>query len=304
MTASIGVLEQFLDATFEEFSQSTTIAGRNTHRFHRATEYSLPRTLAAHIHDVFLAIDIPPLITGNVAYSATPNSASLGLVTPALLNSYYSITSNTGSTSVAQDVFASLDQTFSPSDLTAFQSTFGLPQQAIAANIGEFFLPFINMLFMIIDYCFYPGGHVSNSACSPNIKNCEEANLDVQYLMAISQVTPTTFYYWNGTDIWESFLIDLASRRGTSTTPLVVSISYASLESDLSLTYLRSFNAEALKIAAQGGTIIAASGDNGVNCAAGFCTSSAVCGYFPSFPASSPLVTAVGATQVIIFSTL
>ena len=144
------------------------------------------------------------------------------------------------------------------------------------------------------------GGHVSNSACAVNRQNCGEANLDVQYIMAVSQITPTTFFYWNSTgDLWESFLINLASRRGSSTTPLVVSISYTAPEYQLSATYMHRFNMEALKLAAQGVTIVAAAGDDGVNCAQTFCsTTSPVCGYYPSFPASSPYVTAVGATQV------
>lgn len=146
---------------------------------------------------------------------------------------------------------------------------------------------------------------MSNSACSANIDNCAEANLDVQYLMGISQVSPTTFYHWNSTtDPWVGFLVNLASRRGSSsTTPTVISISYGAVESQISTAYLHSFNIEALKLAAQGVTIVASSGDDGVNCAAGLCGGSsaaaaAVCGYYPTFPASSPYVTAVGATQV------
>ena len=140
---------------------------------------------------------------------------------------------------------------------------------------------------------------MSNSACSSNINDCAEANLDVQYLMAISQLTPTTFYYWGtSSDMWLGFLLDLASRQGSSTTPLVISISYGGPESQFSSVYLHSFRIEALKLAAQGITIVAASGDDGVNCAAGLCSTSVQCGYYPQFPASSPLVTAVGATQV------
>lgn len=141
---------------------------------------------------------------------------------------------------------------------------------------------------------------MSDSACSSNINDCAEANLDVQYLTAVSQLTPTTYYYWGSTtfDTWVNFLIDVSSRRGSSTTPLVITISYGGPESQFSSVYLHSFKIEALKLAAQGVTIVASSGDDGVNCAAGLCSTSAVCGYYPLFPASSPLVTAVGATQV------
>ena len=54
----------------------------------------------------------------------------------------------------------------------------------------------------------------------------------------------------------------------------------------------KSFNVEALKLAVRGVTIVVASGDNGVagiNCE---CLK-----YYPSFPATSPYVTAVGATM-------
>ena len=302
VTAPIGLLEDLFKATFEEYSQISP--GSSTpETFHRAEEISLPVTLAVHIHSIFLAVDFPP-ITLNTKHSPQPNRRNMrgeysneqkwlkkptdsskihttanGYVTPAILNSVYSITNNSGSFAVAQDIYASIGQTFSPSDLSLFQSHFGLPQQAISGDIN---------------------GHVSDAVCQASVNNCDEANLDVQYIMAISQGTPTTFYYWNSTsDLWESFLVNLANRRASLTTPLVVSISYASVETQLSSTYLHSFNVEVLKLAAQGVTLIAASGDNGVNCASGLCNAnSAVCGYYPSFPASSPFVTAVGATQV------
>ena len=53
---------------------------------------------------------------------------------------------------------------------------------------------------------------------------------------------------------------------------------------------LTSFNIEALKLSVRGVTIVASSGDYGVNY-------KDQCGYFPLFPASSPYVVAVGATM-------
>jgi len=59
---------------------------------------------------------------------------------------------------------------------------------------------------------------------------------------------------------------------------------------------MTSFNNEAMKLGLTGVTIIAAAGDDGV---ANYYSrqSASYCGYYPSFPASSPYVTAVGATQ-------
>eukprot|EP01036_Dinobryon_divergens_P026329 gene26330-34960_t len=300
MTAPISHLEHFLNTTFETFSQVVPDSGDPPLVFHRAEKYSLPVDIVRHVHGVFLAVEIPPAImrkpkkdtshshSSNLRGEPTESTSQRGsnkkmhplnngYVTPSVLNSYYNIISNTGSAAVTQVVYAALGQTLSPSDLSAFQSTFNLPQQPIAASIG---------------------GFVSNSACSTNINDCAEANLDVQYIMAISQETPTTYYYWGTTsDMWLGFLLDLANRQGSSTNPLVISISYGGPESQFSSVYLHSFRIEALKLAAQGITIVAASGDDGVNCAAGLCSTSAQCGYYPLFPASSPLVTAVGATQ-------
>ena len=132
---------------------------------------------------------------------------------------------------------------------------------------------------------------MSSYPCS---ESCAEANLDVQYMMAISQGTPTTYYY-NARFSWTGFLIDVSNRRNMSSNPLVISISYGNPEDQLSSVLLHSFRIEALKLAAQGVTIVAASGDSGPD---GWGAQS---GYAPSFPASSPLVTAVGATQVDSF---
>lgn len=71
-----------------------------------------------------------------------------------------------------------------------------------------------------------------------------------------------------------------------------------------------SFNTEAMKLGIQGVTILVSSGDNGVSadCTCNQDSGSGASdwsgqgswqgrGYFPSFPASSPYVTAVGATM-------
>ena len=170
MTAPISHLELFLNTTFEKYSQVGPDSEELPVVFHRAKQYSLPVDLVPHVHGVFLAVEIPPAIVhgqhkqashsrnnnlrGQSAEKMQSNTSSQssyhqgknkmhplynGYVTPAVLNGYYNINSNTGSASVAQDVFAALGQTLSPSDLSAFQSTFNLPQQPIAGSIGTIF---------------------------------------------------------------------------------------------------------------------------------------------------------------------
>jgi hypothetical protein len=133
--------EELLDAQFYEFHQRL---GSKSISFHRSLGYSLPEDLVAHVHSLFLTVDLPPTVSGMaVVHSTTPTKVSNaeigrvnGYVTPALLNSYYSISSNQGSSSVSQTVFATLGQTFSPTDLTCFQNTFGLPLKSISSNYG------------------------------------------------------------------------------------------------------------------------------------------------------------------------
>ena len=57
------------------------------------------------------------------------------------------------------------------------------------------------------------------------------------------------------------------------------------------------FDLEVRKLGLQGVTVLAAAGDSGVTGDGGSGDTSS-CGYNPDFPASSPYVTAVGATQV------
>ena len=64
----------------------------------------------------------------------------------------------------------------------------------------------------------------------------------------------------------------------------------------LPLPYMEIFNQQAIKLGLMGVTIIVASGDDGAPGVAAIYNSSA-CSYDPVFPASSPYVTAVGATM-------
>ena len=81
-----------------------------------------------------------------------------------------------------------------------------------------------------------------------------------------------------------------------SNPPYVNSISYGSLAPEDPRTDVLTFNSQACKLGLRGVTIVVASGDDG---AANFGarTDPTQCGFTPSFPATSPFVTAVGATQ-------
>ena len=252
-------------------------------------EYSLPVEVAAGILGVFNVADVPadprPTVyrgpnppPSNMDMPVSSSSSSAGTiipnyVTPALLNKVYSIDSNTGNALVSQGVYETISQTYSPSDLTVFQTSMNIPVQSVSVDIG---------------------GHQSDTYCLQYNSNCFEGNLDVQYMMGVSQVTPMTYYYIDESN----FILDwLQTMASTPSPPLVLSVSWGMADYYLSQSYMTAVNTEAIILSSMGVTLIASSGDNGVN------DNSFSCGaYYPSFPASSPYFTALGATNVLLIS--
>jgi len=241
-------------------------------RFHRALQYFMPVELATHVSTVFNTVQIPDLrgalkkrrrvnkrrnVSGfssvdrttstNTAKSntnpVTTNTTNtdtdtdkhttaielLNYVTPATLNRVYTIDSNNGNNLGSQAVYETIEQTFSPTDLAIFQKQFHLPLQPVDTIIG---------------------GHADNNACvSDDGNNCIEANLDVQYLMAVATNVPTTYYYWDGEDFLLEWIQEVANMVSP---PLVFSISYGVDEYELPDSYGSEFDSVAMKLGVRG----------------------------------------------------
>lgn len=179
--APIHVWETMLNTQFHEFVD-TSYAKHKT--FHRAHEYSIPNGLLEHITAIFNTVQTPPqyharfsskdgAFTSHLRLrsAGASTAADANAVTIAFLNSYYNITSNNGSAMQNQSVFSSYDsQYFSPSDLTVFQQTYGTKVQS-AISIG---------------------GHSTTESCTTE---CEEGNLDIQYIMGVAQITSSIFWW-------------------------------------------------------------------------------------------------------------
>ena len=174
----------------------------------------------------------------------------------------------------SQSIFESLGQYYSPDDLSKF------------AQENGYTLPKINQV----------GDHVSASKCEADANNCGEANLDIQYITAVAQGVETTYWYVQESEtLYYEYLVAVAE---ASSPVLVHSISYGSIEKELEISVLENFDTQLMKLGVRGVTVIVASGDDGV---ANFQARSdkSKCGYNPSYPASSPYVTALGATMGI-----
>lgn len=248
-------------------------------KINRAKEYNLPNEIRNHVHAIFNIVDFPDAEYMKSSLHASlqtdkisSSSIKSGYVTPQLINTLYDVRNNTGSKRTSQGVYEAIGQSYSPSDLTYFQNFFNLPLEEVAVDIN---------------------GHKSDLDCRRNPNNCVEANLDVQYLMAISQNVPTTYYYWSGQDFMLDWITEVSK---LSSPPSVISISYGADESLLPASYIDSFNIIAMKLGVRGITIVVSSGDDGA-LSTHARKNPMLCGYQPSFPASSPFVTAVGGTS-------
>lgn len=275
--ASIESWEKILNTTFYELSRKS-----DKRKFFRAREYQISAEIGHFVSEIFNTVQIPPEnILGNMHIKHHRGGSSMSRVTtitPALLNAYYHIDSNMGNENASQSLFESLNQYYSDSDVTKFQDQYEISRSQVSHSYGM---------------------HESGVLCQFVPYQCAEANLDVQYLMAISQNTPTTIWYQplTGDDVFLGWILAVASNPNP---PLVHSISYGALERSMPLSYADAFNVEAIKLALQGVTIVASSGDDGV---ANFKARSAAseCGYNPTWPASSAYVLSVGASQGDMF---
>lgn len=281
--APIHAWQSLLNTQFHEFGLQDSV---DDLRVVRAQSYSLPTELVDHVAYVFNIVSFPlpseisravaPKRTAAPKADLSPQGGRLvhGYVTPGLLTSYYDIRNTTGNRLASQGVYETIEQTFSPTDLTRFQTYFKLRKQPVDTVIG---------------------GHAKNNACvKDNGNNCVEANLDVQYLMAVGENVPTTYFYWGGKD----FILDwITTVSHMAKPPLVFSISYGADEAYITTSYGNAFDDIALKLGLMGVTLVASSGDDGAISSSAR-TNPLRCGYAPSFPASSPYVVAVGGTKV------
>jgi tripeptidyl-peptidase-1 len=265
----VSTWERLLSTSFSRMAHSD----KETSSVVRATaDVSLPEDIAEHVEGIFMTTQLPPPMNPPPVLTPLDPAENTAHVDPATLKSYYKVTGE-GSASVSQSVVETINQVASPSDLAAFQSEYSLPSQEIAKDIG---------------------GHNSDLICKFNPNSCAEANLDVQYMMAMAPGTPLTYWYDSNYETpFEDWIEQVAA---TENPPLVHSISYGGPEPLMAASVLNTFNTEAMKLGTQGISIFVSSGDDGVagNGARG---NISACGYTPSFPATSPYITAVGATQ-------
>jgi tripeptidyl-peptidase I len=240
--APIQLWEEILDTEFFSYYQIEN-QHKITNRVVRAEHYSVPKHLNEHIAAAFNTIQMPfsvwaqPImepVTDDVMSSIRAHVAS-GFIDPAVLKAYYNVDSDAGNAQATQAVYETIGQYYSPADLRQFQDLFSLRPNTVAVDVG---------------------GHVSDTLCRSSPRKCVESNLDIQYIMAISQDSPTYSLYTN----LNSFASWLVTVSNLPNIPLVISISYGANEAEVTQSEFDAFNFQAMKLSAMGVTLVVASG--------------------------------------------
>lgn len=247
-TTRIQHWETLLHTHFYEYSdlslpQNKLHGAQKSPAIHRAEAYYLPEHLTSHISAIFNTVQTPPAyspkfyvqesdqeelgalfrtdmllvpaeavhtLRGSRRPAATSSGVTIsGYVTVAFLNQYYQIPSNNGSSPYSQSVFETSTEYFAPSDLTKFQDYFQLYVQA-AESIGN---------------------HATTSCptTATASKSCDEGNLDIQYIMGVSQVT-TSIFWWVAGTTYDPFVLWITTLAGESNPPRSNSISWGATE--------------------------------------------------------------------------
>ena len=283
-SAPVSVWEKMLDTEF--FAYSVKASSGDENKYIRAERYSLPSFLHPHVESVFNTIQMPSdraLSSGNPSrilplfndpanpQIQPPSVPSTRLINPRLLIKEYNIDSTVGHPLATQAILGLPTQFLSPRDLHLFQDLNSLPRQNLSASYG---------------------GHIATKLeCSINRDVCGLSNMNIQLMMSISR-SPTIYYR---TDLGlSSWLQEVSSSENP---PLIISISYGFEEAYVTVSEFEAFNTEAIKLSLMGTTLLAAAGDDGAN-SWRVRGNKIFCGYSPLFPASSPYVLSVGATQV------
>lgn len=155
-TAKISQWERMLNTNFFLFEDHSRKSSESMDRMiHRAEQYFLPESVKEHLHAVFNTVQVPPVfkpkyhkaqgqkkaqfkthVTVRPAAAAATNkrTQAQGVVTVDFLNQYYEITTNTGSANMSQSVFETAEESYSPTDLTQFQTMYNLPIQVCSCG--------------------------------------------------------------------------------------------------------------------------------------------------------------------------
>lgn len=185
--------------------------------------------------------------------------------------------------------------------------------QAVAEFYGEFYSNSDMLHFMSLSGvtdAILPETNVKGDNPNNEMNPGGEATLDVQYLMGMAPQAKTTFYSFSDRNPYsyenEGFLAFLYVIGNERSPPSVLSMSYGDVEGSVfnsskrgAVEYGKRCDVEFMKLGLRGVSVIFSSGDDGVGNTVLRKDKALACSKtWPGWPASSPYVTSVGATQM------
>jgi len=124
--------------------------------------------------------------------------------------------------------------------------------------------------------------------------------LDIEYIMGIAPNVTTWFYSMKNFNFWNDLISWTTEIANETNPPFIHSVSYGSQGDYPNDAYRARLEAEFQKLGVRGLSIIFASGDSGSGCESSTESDAACsCTFYPSFPATCPYVTTVGATRFL-----
>merc|ERR1711871_181286 len=275
VVTTVGVASAMLRTQFHNITQND-----HSRSIVRAAAYSIPAAIHEATAAIFGLHGLPLPLSQPLRIESVAPKPPVPAVTPAVLGSTYNIS--------GVEVSGSLKNRRAVAELQG--------QYMNSNDLATMFRKYVpNYKAGKDDTVYKYVGAPKKNAKHPSV----EANLDIQYIMGSAVGIKTEFWLYpegNFCGALQQWSSNLASQDDA---PLVHSISYG-FQGDLSKwlhcqdSDVAAVDANFAKIAAKGITVLVSSGDNG----AGYDTSR---GHqlWSSWPASSPWVTAVGATRFV-----
>ena len=233
-------------------------------RIIRSQNASLGRKLSKHI-DFVSGVSNFPSISRLVPFRST-HRETVVKVDPLLIDSMYNISGYTATNDKSSQGIASfLRQYYSSQDLAQFLNTYNISSSKTVRVMGK------------------------NNESDPRM----EATLDIQYVLSTGRNVSTWFISVPEprADGYEDFLTWIVSQVNNTNSPFVHSVSYSDIEATVAEEYRKRIDLEFMKFGVSGRTVLIASGDSGVFC------NETTGKFVPSWPSSSPYITAVGGTE-------
>jgi len=285
VTTTVAVAERLFDTKLHFFVDTSLPRALPIIKF--IGKFSVPSSVSQYIDMVTGITEFPPQPLQPKIFKATEEGTNQCNV-PYTLKRIYNMSldiqiTHTAAATVgpfSRDGHKTKTIGFGETDLTNWQQLNNLPQVAVSQVLG--------------DAADLYGPDDSSLAGG-------EANLDVQMITAFAPNSNQTF--WILSDWMYEFALEILSTPGA---PLINSMSYGWEETNQcditdcnalgfpdSATYIARTDVEFMKDGVAGFTLLAASGDNGVE-------PNRLCTYmYQDYPASSSYVTTVGATAIV-----